>query len=164
MSLLPQAINLSCAVHAGQTYGTSTYFDGHIMLVLAELIRYECCEEHVLSAGVLHDVVEDTDVTIEQVRAQFGDKVADLVWAVTGVGKNRRERNQDAYAKISAVGDSAATIKLADRIVNVRTCWKTQDPRLFMYQKEHPSFRQALGHLGHPTAWDDLDNLLGMKR
>lgn len=164
MSLLPQAIKLASKAHAGQTYGSSTYFDGHVMLVLAELVRYDCWDEHVLAAGVLHDVVEDTNVTIEQVRAQFGDTVADLVWAVTGIGKNRRERNQDAYAKIVAAGHPAATIKLADRIVNVRTCWKTQDPRLFMYQKEHPSFRQTLGYLGHPVAWDDLDNLLGMKR
>ena len=56
----------------------------------------------VVAAAWLHDTIEDTSVTREDIVAHFGDEVAALVWAVTGEGATRSERNQSAYAKIRA--------------------------------------------------------------
>ena len=72
-------------------------------------------------AAVLHDVVEDTPVSIEHVAAEFGDRVAGLVAEVTddkALPKAERKRLQIEHASSASVG--AKTIKLADKISNLR--------------------------------------------
>src|SRR4051794_30356155 len=80
--------------HEGQLYGTEPY-SVHLAAV-REVLRWAGFEDgHPLAtAAWLHDIVEDTAATREDVAARFGDDVAALVWAVTGVGANRKERNE----------------------------------------------------------------------
>lgn len=111
-------------------------------------------------AAWLHDVVEDASVPIAEIESRFGADVAALVWAVTGVGANRKERNAGAYAKIRA-NPHAAWLKLADRIANVEASAERPDKRS-MYAAEHPSFRAALDGLGSPALWARLDAALGL--
>jgi guanosine-3',5'-bis(diphosphate) 3'-pyrophosphohydrolase len=157
----PQAAFLYAAEkHEGQRYGERPY-TVHLAAV-REVLRWAgFADGHPLAtAGWLHDVIEDTDATREEVAARFGEEVAGLVWAVTGVGKNRKERNESAYAKIRACPD-AATLKLADRIANVEASAEVPE-KLAMYRKEWPAFRDALQGLGLPSLWDRLRAALGV--
>jgi (p)ppGpp synthase/HD superfamily hydrolase len=117
----------------------------------------------VLVAAWLHDVVEDTPATREDVRHEFGELVASLVWAVTGVGKNREERKADAFAKIRAFGSEvrsapglAATLKLGDRIANMEAAALNNPSMLRMYQNEWREFEEALRGLGDTRLWARL--------
>ncbi len=124
--------------HGSQKYGDKPYIY-HLAAVVRILREFGYEEETILAAGWLHDVVEDTKVTRDDVDAEFGQEVADLVWAVTGVGENRKARNRSIHEKIMAY-PKAAIIKTADRIANVESS-KIWQPRLFaMYQKEGQSF------------------------
>lgn len=149
--------------HAGQQYGDKPYT--HHLARVIQVLREVGIEDPVMHmAAALHDTVEDTDTTIEEIRETFGDQVADLVWAVTTeAGKNRKERNAKTYPKVRATA-GATVLKLADRIANVAHAWQGQNPILFMYHREYPDFRRALRH--DPTGpeaemWDALDRMLG---
>ncbi len=54
----------------------------------------------------------------------------------------------------------AATLKLADRLANVRECKRTGDSRLDMYRREQPKLREALAGLGDQRLWDALNEAL----
>jgi (p)ppGpp synthase/HD superfamily hydrolase len=100
---------------------------------------------------------------------KFGPHVTNLVWAVTGVGKNRKERNECAYGRMEQLPE-ALILKLADRIANAEACAKTRDHRLEMYQREYPGFKARLERLGStidakPVAelmWARLDQTLAI--
>ncbi|MFO0590932.1 MAG: HD domain-containing protein [Polyangiaceae bacterium] len=140
--------------HASQRYGDKPY-TVHLAAVREVLRGIGIEDDDALAAAAwLHDVVEDTGTPREEVAARFGEHVASLVWAVTGVGSSRKERNADAYAKIRAFPE-AATLKLADRIANVEASARAPD-KLAMYRREHPGFEAALAGLGTPALWGRL--------
>lgn len=140
--------------HAHQRYGERPY-TVHLAAVREVLSWAGWGDAHPLAAAAwLHDVVEDTGVSREEVRERFGEEVERLVWAVTGVGASRKERNQDAYAKIRACPE-AAILKLADRIANVEASLSVPD-KLVMYRREFPGFEEALSGLGTPELWERL--------
>lgn len=140
--------------HEGQRYGERPY-TVHLAAVREVLSWAGFDDAHPLAAAAwLHDVVEDTGVSREEVRERFGEEVASLVWAVTGVGGSRKERNLDAYSKIRAL-PQAAILKLADRIANVEASATVPD-KLAMYRREHPGFEEALSGLGTPPLWERL--------
>ena len=151
--------------HQGQKYGNLPYMD-HLNDVVEVLKEFGFKSEEYQVAGLLHDTVEDTSMTIEGLRARFGDDVAQLVYAVTQEpGRNRRERIAATLSKTASY-PAAIPLKLADRIANVRSCWKNRDSRLFMYQKEYRDFRKALRNAtvaDHAlrSMWTELDELLG---
>ncbi|MFO7719741.1 MAG: bifunctional (p)ppGpp synthetase/guanosine-3',5'-bis(diphosphate) 3'-pyrophosphohydrolase [Gillisia sp.] len=81
-----------------------------------------------IAAGLVHDVVEDTNFTLEQLRAAFGDEIADLVDGVTKIGavqySSREEQQVEYFRKmlLSMAQDiRVILIKLADRLHNMRT-------------------------------------------
>lgn len=93
------------------------------------------------AAGWLHDALEDTQLTYGALSNQLGKRVADLVWAVTGEGSDRKERNGSIYRKIMQ-NPEAATLKLADRIANVEASHGTRHMR--KYADEIDEFRAAI--------------------
>lgn len=144
-------------------YGELQYTTGHLVFVAVKVKVAGYPEME--AAAWLHDVVEDTETTIEEVRTLFGDETADLVWAVTSEpGRNRKERNAATYPKIVRAGEKAVALKLCDRICNVEECWRVQDSKLYMYHKEYRDFRAALRREGSDPRimklWDRLDKLL----
>lgn len=81
--------------------------------------------EAMVAAAYLHDVVEDTGVTLELVRAEFGDEVATLVGWLTDVSRpdhgNRAARKAVDRAHTAAAPAEAQTVKLADLLSNTKS-------------------------------------------
>ena len=74
-----QAIKFVAEAHKGQyRKGTNVPYISHLVNVMKILCEIGCSEE-VIVAGILHDVLEDTDISIEQVEKEFGQGVAELV-------------------------------------------------------------------------------------
>ena len=81
-----------------------------------------------LSAALMHDVVEDTDATLEEVEAEFGQEIAQLVDGVTKLSRihfeSREEQQAENYRKLIVAMSSdirVLIVKLADRLHNMRT-------------------------------------------
>ena len=160
------ALQLATYRHGSQMYGEKGYVSGHLAQVVATLKVNGFDRPEMISAGWLHDIVEDTETSLEEIRSMFGDEVAKLVWAVTTEpGRNRKERNAATYPKLRAAGPDAVALKLCDRISNVEASWDSRDAKLFMYQREYRDFRSALRRESDGEAvlalWKRLDTLLG---
>ena len=142
--LTGRATDLVGVKFEGKKYGGKPY-TFHLFQVL-QLVkaRTPLEDEEIRAAAILHDIIEDTDMTREDVERDFGPRVARIVWAVTdGEGKNRRERHKAMFQKVQG-DDDALLVKLADRYANVEHSWETKSPLLFMYYREYKTFRKAL--------------------
>jgi guanosine-3',5'-bis(diphosphate) 3'-pyrophosphohydrolase len=155
-----KAFTLAEVFHQNQKYGNEPYTK-HLRDVVDVLKRFGITNSDVLAAAWLHDAVEDTPLTIETVKEEFGDDVASLVYAVTTEpGKNRKERNAKTYPKIAAQPE-AIYLKLADRIANVEASLGNNKEKLKMYQKEFPDFLKALQQPGiADEMWCLLEELI----
>jgi (p)ppGpp synthase/HD superfamily hydrolase len=93
-----------------------------------------------LAAAWMHDVVEDTGVTLETVRAEFGDEVADLVGWLTDVSRpdhgNRAARKAVDRAHTAAAPAAAQTVKVADIISNTRSIMEHDEKFAVTYLAE----------------------------
>lgn len=114
--------------------------------------------EEVLAAAWLHDVLEDTNVTFEQVEDQFGFDVACMVEALTDKqGKNRMERHLKTYHAIRRNPD-ATLIKLCDRRHNHERSIQHCESYAAMYRSEYIYFKFALYTPGRfSSLWRELD-------
>jgi (p)ppGpp synthase/HD superfamily hydrolase len=79
--------------------------------------------EVTLAAALLHDVVEDSDTTVDELRAEFGDLVADLVAALSDDESIEpyRERKDEHRGRVAAVDGDALAIYAADKLTNMTT-------------------------------------------
>jgi len=121
--LVRDALEMAHQAHAGQLRNGSgglPYIEHP--LTVAELLAGQGCSETVLGAGLLHDVVEESDIGVEQIRLRFGDAVADLVAALTDAEEiESYQRRKDVHrADVEAAGDEALTIYAADKLANIR--------------------------------------------
>jgi (p)ppGpp synthase/HD superfamily hydrolase len=75
---------------------------------------------HIIQAGFLHDVIEDSEVGIENIKEKFGDKVAAIVSACTYNHsiKNKVEQYKDAVSRAATIGKDALVVMAADLIQN----------------------------------------------
>ena len=80
-----QAFFFACKAHQGQTRESGEPYISHPIAV-AEILASFQLDAKTIMAGLLHDVLEDTDVTEEELRREFGDEVVNLVLGVTKVG------------------------------------------------------------------------------
>lgn len=150
--------------HEGQMYGDKPY-SVHVAAVVAVAreFRIDTLGDEYIPACFLHDVVEDTDVDLDEIDEQFGPRVAELVSAVTCVkGCTRKEKFEEAYPRIRATR-GAVLVKLCDRIANVRSSISTGGSLLSMYSREYAVFRAELFNQEDLTAaplWRELDRLL----
>jgi hypothetical protein len=139
-TLMNDAYIFAVERHGDQKYGDDKPYVYHLNAVQRVLIDACFDDAHLLQAALLHDVVEDTETTIDEVREIFGGEVASLVWAVTGTGENRRVRNRVQYAKIAAF-PRASFLKVADRIANLEAVAAERKTSLAgMYLKESAMF------------------------
>ncbi len=152
--------------HGPQRYGDQPYVT-HLDAVAQLLEPYGPVAQTV---GYLHDVVEDTPVTAEQVRGAFGEFVEQCVNLVTDEpGTNRQERKTTTNAKLASVrGDLqlALIVKAADRLANLRMCSRNSEnePKLDMYRREHAAFCQAAFRPGLCDAlWAEMAHILSKR-
>jgi (p)ppGpp synthase/HD superfamily hydrolase len=116
------AIEFSARAHRGQfRKGTEVPYLIHPLMVAKTLMEIGSCEDVVI-AGLLHDTIEDTAVTADDIEQRFGKAVAELVQAVSEPEKSepwekRKERTLDAVRKASL---HVALIEIADKLDNVR--------------------------------------------
>ena len=96
--------------------------------------------DEMLAAAWLHDVVEDTGVTIETIRAEFGETVAELVGWLTDVSRpdhgNRAARKAVDRAHTAMAPAEAQTVKLADLISNTRSIMEHDEKFAKTYLEE----------------------------
>lgn len=152
--LVSSAQAFAYAKHAGQQWGSLPYED-HLYRVYSVLSG---TNDTLAAAAFLHDVLEDTPTTPDELRALFGDEVTRLVLAVTKPkGVSRRAGAERYYAQILAGGQEAVLLKLADRLVNVRHAWDERASQLFMYRREYPVFREKLRGDTFHVWWALLD-------
>lgn len=142
--------------HSGQKYRGLPYTH-HLAAVEHALKVFGYQDQILLEAAWLHDVVEDTQTKLKEIKEMFGPTVADLVYAVTNEdGPNRKVRAALTYPKIRA-NYYAVALKLADRIANVESGGDLVE----MYKKEYEDFRRSLRtNSEHPVMWDHLDRLM----
>jgi len=120
-----------------------------------------------IAAGLLHDVIEDTATTKEEIESLFGEEVALLVDGVTKIRtfqmKNRRERQAETYRKmlLSMAKDlRVVIIKFADRIHNLRTLKFLDPKRIQAIAEETLDIYAPLAHrLGMAKIKLDLEDL-----
>jgi (p)ppGpp synthase/HD superfamily hydrolase len=154
-----QAQAFAIKAHGSQQYGTEPY-SYHLEMVRNILVEFGYTSEDYMCAAWLHDTLEDTDTTKAEVEELFGSVIADLAFAVSGFGHNRKARNANILNKLSQ-NTKAIPIKLADRLANCRN--STDSKFLSMYKKEYPAFKSALQRLtgfGEAFMWIELDELL----
>ena len=137
--MLERAIQFATKAHEGQyrKYTHDPYIT-HPLAVMEIVKGVPGHTEEMLVAAVLHDVVEDTDVSLMEIQEEFGDAVSDLVLHLTDIstpedGNRLKRKRKDAewYAQGSA---DAQTIKVADFIDNTRDIAQN-DPRFWEIYK-----------------------------
>jgi len=125
--LLDRAIIFAVKAHAG-TERRGKGFPYIVRPVEAmEIVSTMTADQGLLAAAALHDTVEDTDVTVEQLRSEFGDRIADLVDAESdvmdeGVSEEDswRARKEAGIRRLARAGRDAKIVALGDKLSNMR--------------------------------------------
>ena len=158
MLMSKQAKEFAISKHGNQKYGVHPY-SYHLNYVVNILTEYGYAEDDaIISAGWLHDTIEDTDTTHAMLVLEFGKEIADIVWAVSSEpGKNRQAKFRNTAPKIIS-NKKALVIKLADRIANTEASL-ANNPKLYqMYVKEFTLFHELLYQDNLPM-WNRLIKL-----
>jgi (p)ppGpp synthase/HD superfamily hydrolase len=125
--MIERARVFATAAHAAVGQVRKYTFEPYIVhpAEVAKIVRDAGGSEAMIAAAWLHDTVEDTGVTIETIRAEFGTEVAELVGWLTDVSRpehgNRAHRKALDRAHSAAAPAEAQTVKLADLIANTRS-------------------------------------------
>jgi (p)ppGpp synthase/HD superfamily hydrolase len=117
------ALRFAAEAHDGQfRKGTRIPYLIHPLRVAKILIDHDCADELAI-AGLLHDTVEDTDATIDEIRSIFGDTVARLVEFATEPAKlwPWEKRKQHTLRLLEAGDPDALCLSIADKLDNVRS-------------------------------------------
>ncbi len=160
MTKRQKALLIAGTAHAGQQYDLYPY-TYHLMQV-AETVERLGYAETIVVAAVLHDVIEDTSLSYNDIKIEFGEEIAEIVYAVTDeLGRNRAEKHRKTAKKIRGSW-KAVVVKLCDRYSNMLHS-SEHNPGLFkMYKKELEEFCASIKNPGHPAnevdkAWALLD-------
>jgi len=130
MTIVERARVFATAAHTAIGQVRKYTFEPYIVhpAEVASIVRSVPHTDEMVAAAWLHDTVEDTDVTIELIRAEFGDKVAELVGWLTDVSRpedgNRAVRKAIDREHSASAPAEAQTVKLADLIANTRSIMK----------------------------------------
>lgn len=125
--LLDRAIIFAVRAHAGtERRGKGFPYVIHPMEAV-EIVATITPDQEILAAAALHDTVEDTEVTVEQLRAEFGERIASLVASesdemVDGVSEEDswHDRKQAAIDRLAAATHDAKIVALGDKLSNMR--------------------------------------------
>ncbi|MGA7220525.1 MAG: bifunctional (p)ppGpp synthetase/guanosine-3',5'-bis(diphosphate) 3'-pyrophosphohydrolase [Candidatus Sulfotelmatobacter sp.] len=166
LSIVKKAYDYSLKHHEGQTRASGEPYLVHpleVALVLAEMKM----DPVAIAAGLLHDSVEDTSVTIDDIRKEFGEQVAHIVEGVTKISKIDFATREEAQAEnlrkmmLAMVDDiRVVLIKLADRLHNMRTLEHLQPDRQRKIAEETLEIYAPIAHrLGMGKIRGELEDL-----
>ncbi len=141
--LIMRAYNYAKSAHDGQLRKSGEPYIIHPVEV-AYIVSTLELDDYAICAALLHDVVEDTSVTLEDIKTEFGPEIAELVDGVTKLGKiisyfDKEEEQVENYRKFfmaMAKDIRVLMIKLADRLHNMRTLKHLSDDRKTAIAKE----------------------------
>ncbi|MCF8039051.1 MAG: HD domain-containing protein, partial [Desulfohalobiaceae bacterium] len=126
-SLIQKAYVFSAAKHTGQMRLSGEPYLSHPLEVANILVDLHLDAEAIV-AGLLHDTIEDSGVSLEELKQNFGEKIADIVDGVTKIGQVTFDTREEAQAEnirkmILAMAKDIRVIlvKLADRLHNMKT-------------------------------------------
>jgi len=116
-----RAVRYAERMHSGQRRGDGSRFVNH-PLEVASLLHDTGAPDHLIAAGVLHDLIEKTDVTESDLTNRFGSKIAGLVAAVSDDDRIRgyAERKAALRRKVAGAGNEALSLFAADKISKLR--------------------------------------------
>ncbi len=178
-SLLDRAIVFAVSAHAGtERRGKGFPYIVH-PLEAVEIVATMTRDQTLLAAAALHDTVEDTAVTVEQLRAEFGDRIASLVATETdtpieGQSEERtwRTRKQAAIDRLASATREAKMVALGDKLSNMRaiardyaqqgdalwTLFHTSDPK--DHEWHYRGLAEALRELQDTFAYREFMQLI----
>jgi GTP pyrophosphokinase len=166
ISLIRKAWEFCVSHHEGQTRASGEPYIVH-PLEVAEVLAEMKLDATAIAAALLHDAVEDTPATSEEIGERFGDQVAHIVEGVTKIDKiqfaNREDRQAENVRKmlLAMVSDvRVVLIKLADRLHNMRTLEHLKPDRQEAIARETLDIYAPLAHrLGMGKVRGELEDL-----
>jgi len=126
-TLLDRAIIFAVRAHAGtERRGKGFPYIVHPMEAV-EIVATMTRDQELLAAAALHDTVEDTDTTVEQIREEFGDRIASLVASESDIvleglpaEDSWHARKQAAIDRLARASHDAKIVALGDKLSNMR--------------------------------------------
>ena len=166
LDIIKKAYEYAQAHHTGQTRASGEPYLVH-PLEVAQVLAEMKLDASAIAAGLLHDSVEDTSVTIEDIEREFGAQVAHIVEGVTKISKidfaSKEERQAENVRKmILAMVDDirVVLIKLADRLHNMRTLQHLPPDRQQSIARETQEIYAPIAHrLGMGKIRGELEDL-----
>ncbi len=164
--LLVRAYRFSDAAHAGQVRHSGEPYVSHCIEV-ARILADLQLDTATVTSGLLHDIVEDTDITVEDIEREFGSEIAQIVDGLTKIANlplsSREERQVENYRKLllSIAKDARVIlIKLADRLHNMRTLdWLAPDKRRRIAQETRDLYAPLAHRFGMAKMRWELEDL-----
>ena len=161
-----RAYLLAAGVHEGQQRASGEPYVNHPIEVARILAGFHM-DGYCLAAALLHDAVEDTPATLEEVKEQFGEEVASLVDGVTKLGQVHFETREEAQAEnfrkmLLAMSQDLRVIiiKLADRLHNMRTLGYLSEAKQRRVGRETLEIFAPIAHrLGLNQVKNELEDL-----
>ena len=166
LTIVKKAYDYSLKHHEGQTRASGEPYLVH-PLEVAQVLAEMKMDPVAIAAGLLHDSVEDTSVTIVDIRKEFGEQVAHIVEGVTKISKIDFATREEAQAEnlrkmmLAMVDDiRVVLIKLADRLHNMRTLEHLQPDRQTKIAQETLEIYAPIAHrLGMGKIRGELEDL-----
>ena len=165
LATLQRAYEMALEAHSGETRLT-----GHPFITHPVAVAYKLAEMglhlNVVIAGLLHDVVEDTEITIEDVQKAFGDDIASLVNNVTKLKRNVKYSGVERYAEnlqkmfLAMASDVRVVfMKFADRIHNLSTLYgQPKDKQERIARESLEIYAPIAGRLGMSEIKGELED------
>ena len=137
--------------HIGQTRQNGTPYIHHPIQVVEVIKQYFSNHpkiDELMIAGYLHDTIEDTETTIDEIRLQFGHYVAHLVESVTNNEQLKQKMGKTNYLcdKMVNMDEDALNLKLCDRLANVLDLCHASTTFAKKYKKETITIIQFLSN------------------
>ena len=117
--LLEDAFRLATGGHSSEDAGET---EVEHPVQVAELVAERGSDDELVAAALLHDLVEDTPVSLDELRDRFGEPVADLVGVLTEDPSipSYEARKAEHRARIAAAGERPGTVYAADKVAKLR--------------------------------------------